>query len=656
MKQMEFTTPLDHSNSRYTGWTRGHWEEAFKQMFTSIYDSASLHGARQRIPGPRSHHGLLADELEGFTRSFILAGPWLMNHSTGVFKLNETTYDVGAFYKKGILNGTNPKHPEYWGDIYDYAQHLVEMASLAWSLYQGKQHIWDNYSDLEKKQVASYLNSVNNVKYHQNNWLLFNVITNTVLKKLNMPYSEENLQKNLTACESMYIGEGWYRDGNINRIDYYNSWAFHYYYLIWVYLDGDSNPELAEKHKSRANEFINDFRYFFDKDGSVPCFGRSMIYRFSYLSSVALAVKLGAWKGSLGEVKSMLNLGIKFYMDQPIFSDSGHLSLGFIKPSNTILEHYNCGGSPYWAAKAFNVLMIPEDHELWRCKEEPLPIHKSDFNCNLGKAGLILLGDSRSGHIQLINQKSYHDKWEYNRKYTNFAYSSRFSYESGLSWGNTSCDNSLQYSEDGINYYQRWKFSSLYIGERFSVSHAPTRVNIGNNNYYGVESEGGITTVILVKDNQYFTFHQIDSPIKLTFREGGYPLGYDYGCASLFCGSDYSSARIGASHSFIRILYGWEKACLPESLNNDIQGSNSRYSFSKVPRLEMSSGSSKKLFLAAQISASINQVSDKQLINFVKSFNKSGDEYILEFYDGETFILNLNGTKPSLYCKKAILT
>ncbi len=64
MKKLSLTTPLDPKGSPITGWTRQHWEEVFFNLMKGIVDSASPAGARQRIPGPRSHHGLLADELE----------------------------------------------------------------------------------------------------------------------------------------------------------------------------------------------------------------------------------------------------------------------------------------------------------------------------------------------------------------------------------------------------------------------------------------------------------------------------------------------------------------------------------------------------------------------------------------------------------------
>jgi hypothetical protein len=103
--------------------------------------------------------------------------------------------------------------------------------------------------------------------------------------------------------------------------------------------------------------------------------------------------------------------------------------MGYLRPCAGMLEHYSCGGSPYWATKAFNLLMIPPDDPFWKAKELPLPIHQGDFARPLPRAGMLLVGDKATGHVQLINQKSYHDKPEYNDKYTKFAYSSVFSYD-----------------------------------------------------------------------------------------------------------------------------------------------------------------------------------------------------------------------------------
>nr|MDA3808914.1 DUF2264 domain-containing protein [Spirochaetaceae bacterium] len=99
MKKVQFTAENDYDNAPFSGWTRDHYEDLFIQMMASIMNSASPGGARQRIPGPRSHHGQLADELEGFTRSMYMGGPWLSQSESGIFEYEGKTYDVGRYYR-----------------------------------------------------------------------------------------------------------------------------------------------------------------------------------------------------------------------------------------------------------------------------------------------------------------------------------------------------------------------------------------------------------------------------------------------------------------------------------------------------------------------------------------------------------------------------
>jgi hypothetical protein len=633
MKKLILKAAFNRTLSPVTGWTRHHWEESFQALMKGIVDSASPACARQRIPGPRSHHGLLADELEGFTRSMIMAGPWLNSSKSGTYLWKGAKVDVAGFYRHGILAGTNPKHPEYWGDIVDLAQHLVEMAALAWGIYLSKGLVWDKFSPAEKKQVADYLLQCNKVKYHQNNWLLFNVVTNAVLKKLGMPYSQEHIDANLKACDQMYIGDGWYRDGNINRIDYYNPWGFLYYYLIWVILDGESKPDVAEIHKERARLFARDLRYFYAGDGSVPCFGRSMIYRFGFLSPLALGQHLGCLDIPAGEVKTLCNGVMKFFFSNEILTDQNHLSMGFLRPCAEILENYSCGGSPYWAAKAFNLLMIQPNDPFWKVKEEKLPIHRESYSVPLRSAGLLLVGDKKTGHVQLINQKSYHDKPEYNAKYTKFAYSSVFSYEARPVYKNFNCDNVLQFSADGINFRQRWEMTHLYSEKDFTASKYPL---------YDVDREGVAHTSILVKDDFMINLHQVETKKKsVVFQEGGYPLGFDEGEAKTVSLNGAEAAYKDGKLTFIRNLHGYTKQIRARPFVDDINGSNVRYRRSVVPVLGFENGAQEKFYLASMVCGRVSSDSIKKLAGLVRSFKLTGNTAEIVFYDKERAFLQI---------------
>jgi hypothetical protein len=632
MKKLNLRTAPDRTHSPITGWTREHWEEVFHGLMKGIVDSASPGCARQRIPGPRSHHGLLADELEGFTRSLIMAGPWLHHSAGGAYTWNGAKVDVADFYRKGILAGTDPKHPEYWGEIVDYAQHLVEMAALAWGLYLSKDLVWNCFSSAQKQQVADYMFQCTKVKYHQNNWLLFNVITNAVLKKLGMPYSQEQIDANLKACDHMYMGGGWYRDGDINRIDYYNAWAFLYYYLLWVILDGESKPEIAEMHQERARLFARDFRYFFAADGGVPCFGRSMIYRFGFLAPIALGQYLGCLDIPAGEVRTMCNGAMKFFFDQEILTEQNHLSMGFLRPCAEMLEHYSCGGSPYWATKAFNLLLIPPAAAFWQTPEEPLPIHRESYSVPLRDPGLLLVGHNKSGHVQLINQKSYHDKPEYNDKYTKFAYSSIFSYEARQIYKNFNCDNVLQFSADGINFRQRWQMEHLYCEKDFAASRYPL---------YDVDPEGAIYTWVLVKDDFMINLHQVETSKSLVFREGGYPLGFEEGEAETVSAAGAEAAYKDGKLTFIRNLHGYSRQFRAIQFADDVNGSNVRYRRSVVPALGFENRDVHKFYLVSMVCGRAAADPVDQLIAAVKAFRIEDNTAEIEFHDGERVFLQI---------------
>jgi hypothetical protein len=638
MRTLKLETPLDLAASPITGWTRRHWEEVFFALMQAIVDSASPGGARQRIPGPRSHHGQLADELEGFTRSMILAGPWLHRSQDGKYRWRGAEVDVATFYRRGILAGTDPRHPEYWGDITDYAQHLVEMAALAWGLHLSRHLVWDSFDSREKRQVVDYMLQCNRVKYHQNNWLLFNVITNAVLKRLDMPHSQEHIDANLQACDHMYIGDGWYRDGKLNRIDYYNAWGFLYYYLLWSILDGDSKPDLALRHQERTRQFARDFRYFFAGDGSTPCFGRSMIYRFGFVSPIALGQYLRCLDISPGEARTMCNGALKFFFANPILTDSGHLSMGFLRPCADMLEHYSCGGSPYWATKAFNVLMIPEDDPFWTTPEAPLPIHQGDYAHPLPSAGLLLVGDKRSGHVQLVNQKSYHDKPEYNDKYTKFAYSSHFSYDARQVHHNSNCDNVLQFSEDGINFRQRWEMEPLHCVEGFASSRYPI---------HEVDPAGKIQTSILVKDDFLVNLHRVDTTKALVFREGGYPLGFDDGDAEVASPPGGEAAYKDGKLTFIRNLAGYTRQFPAQSFGDDVNGANVRYRRSVVPALGHENGDTRSFVLASLVCGRVGSDSPDVLRGLVSEFQLDGEGARLRFHDGEEAFVHLGPGAPA---------
>jgi hypothetical protein len=444
----------------------------------------------------------------------------------------------------------------------------------------------------------------------------------------------------------MYLGEGWYQDGDVPRIDYYNAWAFHYYYLMWAVLDGDSKPELASTHIRRAEEFLFGFSRLMAVDGATPCFGRSEIYRFAFIAPIALLAQAGDEDstGLFGSLRSVAGLGLKWFLTKPILSAEGHLSLGYVGACADMLEHYSCGGSPYWAAKAFNLLALPEEHSFWQSAEEPLPSQGGLGAFALPSAGFTV-SSGQSGHTLLLNHKARHDKPEYNDKYTKFAYASAFPYQARHIYGNSDCDAVLQFSSDGASWRQRWTMRTLACSELGGASAYPL---------FEADPEGEAATVSLVRGDLIVHLHHIKATRALSLREGGFACGSDL-ClptiASLPAEEALGLGRAEAAYadevdgygriSLIRSLGGWTRAVAAEGFAQDRVGANVRYAFSAVPRLEAQAAPGQPLLLASLVIGRVGPDSAGQLASSIAfaALDEERGELRLRFADGSLALL-----------------
>ncbi|GAA3439273.1 hypothetical protein GCM10018954_088940 [Kutzneria kofuensis] len=103
-----------------TGWTRDDWVALARRMLTALEPYRSPLGARVDLPGPNSRNGAASDGLEGFARTFLLAG-FLVAGNGGV--------DPDGWlerYAVGLAAGTDPSSPEAWPRVDQLDQAKVE--------------------------------------------------------------------------------------------------------------------------------------------------------------------------------------------------------------------------------------------------------------------------------------------------------------------------------------------------------------------------------------------------------------------------------------------------------------------------------------------------------------------------------------------------
>jgi len=545
---------------------RDDWERALLSLMRPIIAHASPGGARVYLPGGRpSGNGRESDSLEAFARSLWMAGPWLSTHPTGKAHIDGRDVDVAAFYRRGFLTGTDVASPESWHALLSVRQTLVEACPLAWNLWLARRALWEPLSARERRQILAWLEAAARIRPYGDNWQLFPALVLTVLKLLGGPYDQKRIDTHLDRIESLYLGDGWYTDGQLRRgimhLDYYNAWAIHPYLLYWSLLDGDAQPVRRERILTRARLFLQTYPYWFGSGGSYPCFGRSALYRMAVTAIFPAAALMDACPVPLGQARRICSLVLGRFLGTPgTLGASGQLTMGFTREYLPMTDAYSGPGSPYWAGKAFMVLALPPEHPFWTTPEEPLPIELGDYSLPIPAAGFLLHGSRHTGQLQLINGHGLDQGSNASKRYSNLAYSSHFGYEIAGDQGPGAADPfgdaCLTFSLEGEDWYGRHTARSLGFEDGILLTEATYRLG-----EYG-PSVHVLSAVAFLADQQ-LRMHQVRSGMPVYAREGGFACGWDDDEGITLSGGTVSYVAATDKASGIRPVVGYDEASYP---------------------------------------------------------------------------------------------
>ncbi|MCX7708361.1 MAG: DUF2264 domain-containing protein [Clostridia bacterium] len=526
--------------------SRGDFQEAVKQLCEPLRELYSEGGAQLHAGNTASFCSESVALLEAFARPLWGLVPlWAGSESA----------EFCEIYLKGIRNGTNPDHKEYWGDLENEDQRMVEMAVLALSVVLAPDRIWQPLSESEKKNFAGWMREINDRNVHDNNWLFFRVFVNLALKKVDAGCDVKMLERDLNRLEEFYLSDGWYRDGMREQRDYYIPFAMHYYSLIYAKVMGDEDPERAKRFKDRAARFAKDFLYWFAKDGSAIPFGRSLIYRFAQSCFWGALAYAGVEALPWGVIKGLLCRNLRWWFSQPIFDRNGVLTLGYAYPNLHIVEGYNAPGSPYWAMKAFLPLALQEDHPFWKAEEMDMPILQ-DISVQQ-HPHMLVCRDESGNHVFALTsgQHAAFEPVHCAAKYEKFAYSNIFGFSVprgnyGLEQG--AYDSSLALSE-GDHYYR--------------VRHKCEEISIENNRIYSLWKpweDVSVKTWLVPLMPWHIRVHLIKTCRHLDTAEGGFAIATERNRfipdkVSVWHGKDYIAADYPWGISGIVNLVGERK-------------------------------------------------------------------------------------------------
>lgn len=474
----------DYALSPETGMTRQQWIDAgtflLEGIFTHIpsFDAPIILPKQSEVIYPKADDPawrFKSQEYEGLSRTFLLAAP-LIN---AVPDLECGSYKVADYYAHQILLATDKNSERYLGTISEllaeygpgWYQHTVEGAALIIGLMNSRAQIWDNYSKEEQDQVAAFISDYAHSKTLSHNWRFFNVLMLTFLKINGYDCDETMLQDHLQHIMALYAGDGWYRDLGF---DYYTPWGFHFYAPIWCEWYGNEHePELAKIIEERHAEFMQTYPLMFSREGHQIMYGRSIIYRFAASAPLATAFMLKQSPADPGWMRRIASANVmQFIGRDDFYTDEGVPCLGYYGPWDPMVQFYSCAASPFWMAKAFIALMLPEDSPFWTATEnngEWDAIGDGVKTVTLKGPGLTITADGKTGTstVQMGKIKSSEGYNTLPPYYSRLAFNSDFPWEDDNGAGAVPmqyCTTELDYPEDRLLPY-----SVGFAGERDGV-------------------------------------------------------------------------------------------------------------------------------------------------------------------------------------------
>ncbi len=222
--------------------------------------------------------------------------------------------------------------------------------------------------------------SITQFKPHNNNWLLFQAIIDLFLTK--QRYRGYNgmrrVMENLARIESYYVGDGFYKDGEIFHMDYYNSFVIHPF-LVDIYRELGQTA-LYQRAVGRMLRHADFLERLIGSDGTYPIFGRSAVYRTGVFHALAYAPY--HWTGSPQNLfklaaarEGMTAVLERSFKTEPMKSGNfgkewNYLTLGFTGEQPGIADGYSNSGSVYYTLLMFAPVGLPESHPFWSTDDE----------------------------------------------------------------------------------------------------------------------------------------------------------------------------------------------------------------------------------------------------------------------------------------------
>lgn len=506
--------------------------------------------------------GYACSELENLCRPFLGMAPVIREYG-GDYQITsgEETRPLAEWLKETLIRGFDVGNPYGFergrasmGDTFFYNQSITELSLLLVAIYLARESFWDPLTGEEKDRLAGPMVLWAKKALDDswpNNHLWFPVLALSVMRRLGyeIPNYQDTITETLDQLDGMYLGNGWFQDGEFGRFDYYIAWSHHLYPLLWSLIEDPSFPmyeQRRESYRKRTEEYLPYYMHFFDRDGANVLYGRSLSYRFA-ASAIFPVAALAGCRYDFGVGRKLMFQNIESYMSS-MELDLGSMPPGITYANPSFVESYTSDGGAYWAAKTFFAIFIPDDHEFWQTPAGASPIERGDFMVAAShpRVHWILEGNREYSGITLYNNTSHYVQNQIFLHHFNDmgAYYSKFVYNSRAGFA-VSCrdlvsfDNMISLAtKDQLMASHRSGFEDLGVRDGVMLS---SHIPFSNDQKTHIE-----TALIPGVLGEHFRIHRVTLSQPYRIREGGFSIPFyedDYR-TEWFDDGGYSGIRV----------------------------------------------------------------------------------------------------------------
>ena len=382
------------------------YEGLFRYFLNGFVAYRDQLGASAHYPGLPSNHGKAIDAMEGFTRFSPLAAAWLHSGRAARVELEGgATVDLLELIRRGLIAGTDPTSPAYWGEVTDHDQRWCEASDIALVLWLTRSLVWDRLPPHQQQQIGRWLSTGLTRKVADNNWHLFSTFVPLVLSDLGVRVDTAAAAKHYARFKTFYRGQGWFSDGPEEVYDYYNAWGIHYQ-LYWISRIRPTWDAAFIASSRRA--FLTTYKFLLARNG-LAIRGRSVCYRMAAPVPLLIDYVSSSPSTAAGEARRALDLTWTFFIRQGAVRQ-GTVTQGYCGPDERVLDNYSGPASCLWSLRSLVAAFeIPDQDRFWTAPQSRLPIDRHNYRLRVDPIGWTIIGDARTGTTSIVDDDSLPD-------------------------------------------------------------------------------------------------------------------------------------------------------------------------------------------------------------------------------------------------------